>query len=1089
MRQQIVSIANKSVAAKSPAELPQVVDPVPVLASTAADFVGTIKWEELLEWSLPLWLELVLALCCALAIAVLKGGYLKKGSKPREVSSDDVREQAVLRKSLEEQAASGRSGRAVDMWRASNTKVAISSDLLSTLVQVMHSGGMEAVALADEVVEHMAAHASQLATPRAVVAVLDGALRVGGLDLLRAIAVAAEDSLRPAFNAPLVQESLLGLYAAAGATADVEALKAALAARGRRSSARGCALVIGGFLRQGLLDKALTEIHEAQKFGFQLPPSMTADLMRTALDAGRAGEVLKRAREGQVLLHADAIAVVLDDCLRRHDLHLCAEVERLVAEGKASLPAGSLEMLLRVHAPTGSQHALELFEELKRSGTRLSHGFCMSILMRCAEAKFLPLAEDLVELLRSRESMTVQLYSALMKVYACAGLYHKACDLYGQLKGEGFEPDSIMYGCLMKFAADCGRNDLLEELASKVDAPDMHNCMALIRAAGQEKDVGRAFRVLDRMRSLKLQPDVAVYNCVLDVCSNAGDLARGRRLLDEMRSSSGELPAPDLVSYNILLKGFCGCHDMAGAQAVMEEMEAAGFAPNDVSYNSFINVAVSTRDFARAWKTVETMQQKGVAVDKYTISTMLKSLKGAGSSKDVGRVLALFDSLELDICKDEILLNGVIDCCIRHSEFRRLRELLDAVQMSALRPAVHTYGCLIRAHSTLRQPDRCWQLWESMTKGRGLVPTSIVLGCMIDALVCNGEIQQAEVFFYEWRAKVPFNSVMYSTLIKGFATSHMADRAMSMLREMRHDGVGMSTAVYNTVLDAQARVGDTATIREVLRLLDEDKCLRDPVTFSIVVKGYCVAGDLERGFEVFKDLQQAYGVTRGSPSSSHDCVTVAYNTLLDGCVQHNQMELADRLLASMDRLDVQPTNFTLGIVVKMWGRRRQVDRALEAVASWSKKYHITPNGPVKTCLMLTCIKNNRLQEASKIFADLRDLGLADSKAICVLLSGFLRHHQLDRAAQLVEEAYGLEGSNCRRVLPVGSDLDAEVLERLLRSLAQNGQAARMQRILRGLVAAKVPGSGRLLRLVSLQGDGRGPAASNGQTSKYSNTRG
>ena len=44
-------------------------------------------------------------------------------------------------------------------------------------------------------------------------------------------------------------------------------------------------------------------------------------------------------------------------------------------------------------------------------------------------------------------------------------LFHKTCDLYATLREDGLEPDTIMYGSLIKAAVECGRLDLSEHFA------------------------------------------------------------------------------------------------------------------------------------------------------------------------------------------------------------------------------------------------------------------------------------------------------------------------------------------------------------------------------------------------------------------------------------------------------------------------------------------------------------------------------------------------------------------------------------------------------------------------------------------------
>ena len=47
--------------------------------------------------------------------------------------------------------------------------------------------------------------------------------------------------------------------------------------------------------------------------------------------------------------------------------------------------------------------------------------------------------------------------------------------------------------------------------------------------------------------------------------------------------------------------------------------------------------------------------------------------------------------------------------------------------------------------------------------------------------------------------------------------------------------------------------------------------------------------------------------------------SIVYNTLLDGWVRHANYALADRLVEEMGR-DIPPSNFTLGILMKMYGK-------------------------------------------------------------------------------------------------------------------------------------------------------------------------
>merc|ERR1719450_1333719 len=141
------------------------------------------------------------------------------------------------------------------------------------------------------------------------------------------------------------------------------------------------------------------------------------------------------------------------------------------------------------------------------------------------------------------------------------------------------------------------------------------------------------------------------------------------------------------------------------------------------------------------------MERKGVQIDHYTVSTMMKALKNSRASKDIVKgVMALLDRHGIDVCCEEVLLNTALEACIKHGEHNRLQRLLERVESSKLsiKIATHTYATLIRACGILKRAKRSRELWTEMTEARGLEPNGVALGCMLDALVCNGGVVEGE---------------------------------------------------------------------------------------------------------------------------------------------------------------------------------------------------------------------------------------------------------------------------------------------------------------------------------------------------------
>ena len=56
----------------------------------------------------------------------------------------------------------------------------------------------------------------------------------------------------------------------------------------------------------------------------------------------------------------------------------------------------------------------------------------------------------------------------------------------------------------MKFAMECGRTSLLNDLAAKVSQLDIQHYMTMIRAAGSEHRVDRAFAIFEQLKKRSL---------------------------------------------------------------------------------------------------------------------------------------------------------------------------------------------------------------------------------------------------------------------------------------------------------------------------------------------------------------------------------------------------------------------------------------------------------------------------------------------------------------------------------------------------------------------------------------------------------
>lgn len=329
---------------------------------------------------------------------------------------------------------------------------------------------------------------------------------------------------------------------------------------------------------------------------------------------------------------------------------------------------------------------------------------------------------------------------------------------------------------------------------------------------------------------------------------------------------------------------------------------------------------------------------------------------------------------------------------------------------------------LIKEHGRRGDLSACWTCWNNLIVD-GRVPNEITVGCMVDALVSNREVRHAESLVNQWKHKVRPNTVVYSTLIHGWAKQNDAKRALAIFDQMRNEGVPCNAVTYNCMIHACVRVGDMQGALELLSAMKETSALRpDKFTYSTIIKGYCGRGEIESALFLFSEML-AENLTPD---------LVIYNTLLDGCVKTRHNEVCDKLLDDMTtRWRIQPNSYTLSILIKRFGRQGDLTKAFQLVEQLPRRYGFRANAHVWTCLISACVAHGRVHTAESVFNSMRgvpqggrpvlefsnpvDIRLVssalamaamcppDAKTYETLAQGFLRFNDVKKAVETVRE--------------------------------------------------------------------------------------
>jgi pentatricopeptide repeat protein len=587
------------------------------------------------------------------------------------------------------------------------------------------------------------------------------------------------------------------------------------------------------------------------------------------------------------------------------------------------------------------------------------------------------------------------------------------------------------------------RPDMLKELLAACTSGSRQ--VSLLRMFGAE----RRLKCAEEVFKACPEQTACLHNTLLDIYVDAGELAFAEGVM--MKATKAGLA--DVVTYNTMIKAHLRNGDIRRARSSVETMRSVGLTPNCITFNELIDAAFKN-DPTAVWGLIDEMQACGLKPNQVTCSILLKHVHRHSTAADVHRTLSMLNSMSEGI--DEVLLSSICEACIRSGQQELLRQQLRRTRgpgCVVVRGA-HTFGSIIRAYGFVQDLEGVWATWREMRK-RHILPTSITLGCMVEALVGNDGPDAGYEMICEMlghsSTRPLVNAVIYCSLLKGLVHQKRFDRVWEIYEEMQADmkALQFSVATYNLLIDACARSCDMARVPTLLKEMSQQHIEPNVITFSTIVKGYCQENQLDKAFDLLEDMKHG-------KSFKPDEIT--YNTLLDGCARHGLLERGLCLLQDMQDAGVPPSNFTLSVLVKLASRSYRLEKAFDLCADISKKYRFKLNVHVYNNLINACIQHREVDRALEVFEQsVKERVRPDSRTYSLLGRALATEGDAKGAAGILRAAFGLSGdvhpaaaSADPKMLQVRGGLPSEVLSQILEGLAREGDRAMVMKLVADL---------------------------------------
>ncbi|KAL5200748.1 hypothetical protein ABZP36_021951 [Zizania latifolia] len=416
----------------------------------------------------------------------------------------------------------------------------------------------------------------------------------------------------------------------------------------------------------------------------------------------------------------------------------------------ARLAPDELAFVVRAVGAASWRRALDAFEWVVASSARAPGPRVVAVVLGVlGRARQDALAEE-VFLRFAREGATVQVFNAMMGVYARSGRFDDVRQLLDVMRDQGIEPDLVSFNTLINARAKSG-------------------CLA----------AGVALDLLREVRQAGLRPDAITYNTLISACSQGSNLDDAMAMFEEMIASECR---PDLWTYNAMVSVHGRCGKTQEAEQMFRELVEKGFQPDAVTYNSLLFAFAKEGDVERVERVCEELVKAGFKKDGITYNTMIHMY---GKMGRLDLALGLYDEMRAIGCTpDAVTYTVLIDSLGKMDMISDAGKVLEEMADAGLKPTLVTFSALICAYAKSGRREDAERTFDRMIAS-GVKPDRLAYLVMLDIFARSGETRKLMVLYWTMmKDGYRPDGSLYQVLLAALAKEDECDEIEEVIQDM-----------------------------------------------------------------------------------------------------------------------------------------------------------------------------------------------------------------------------------------------------------------------------------------------------------------
>ncbi|CAH8319428.1 unnamed protein product [Eruca vesicaria subsp. sativa] len=358
----------------------------------------------------------------------------------------------------------------------------------------------------------------------------------------------------------------------------------------------------------------------------------------------------------------------------------------------------------------------------------------------------------------------------------------------------GFAHDSRTYNTMMSILAKTRQFEtmvsLLEEMGVK-GLLTMETFTIAMKAFAAAKERKKAVGIFELMKKYKFKIGVETINCLLDSLGRAKLGKEAQVLFDRLK----ERFTPNLVTYTVLLNGWCRVKNLMEAARIWNGMIDQGLKPDVVAHNVMLEGLLRSRKKSDAIKLFHVMKSKGPSPNVRSYTIMIRDFCKQSSME--AAVEYFEDMVDSGLEPDAAVYTCLITGFGTQKKLDTVYELLKEMQEKGHPPDGKTYNALIKLMASRKMPEHATRIYNKMIQN-GIEPSIHTFNMMMKSYFMARNYEMGRAVWEEMMKKgICPDDNSYTVLIRGLIGEGKSREACRYLEEMLDKGMKTPLIDYN----------------------------------------------------------------------------------------------------------------------------------------------------------------------------------------------------------------------------------------------------------------------------------------------------